>query len=277
MEDVLSTIFALIPSIIMHNTLLITNNKWKIVLIKSKAILSICDRLISLTNMFPDKLWDWEQLSKNATTYTIFKYPNKPWNFHGLTNNININVKDVIEQLRISSNHDWNWNIMLNDYSVKYNLNTRLRDIVSERNEQLSTTAELILKHSDVTLNWKTILNNPNIPKDIIINNPDINWNWNKISKTMPMHFILEHPHYSWDWNEISCNKNITMNDIRNNLDQNWNWYEISKNPNLKADMILDHLDKPWDWKWLIYSDIILEVILECIISGYNLPRELFI
>ncbi len=268
MEDVLSTIFALIPSIETHKTLIVTCDKWKVMNVK--AIMNTCDQLISIINIFPEASWDWEYISKNTTEEIVLKYPNKPWNIYGLASNIDIDCKNIISQ--IGKLHNWDYDTIINDRKLKYNLLNRILDAGyewSELHNNIST--EFILEHPRAAYNWKTILNNSKIPRDIIINNPDINWNWAQISKTMPINFILEYPNNPWDWSMISLNKNIMMNDIRNNLDLSWDWINISKNPNLTATMVLDHLDKLWDWNWLKYSDIILEVIT----SDRDLPMEL--
>ena len=66
-----------------------------------------------------------------------------------------------------------------------------------------------------------------------IIDNPELPWNWNMISRNpnLTMNFINDNPDKPWNWNMISYNPNLTMNFINKYPDKDWCWYEISKNP----------------------------------------------
>ena len=87
----------------------------------------------------------------------------------------------------------------------------------------------------------------------IIVDNPQINWDWYEITKhkNIDWNIINNNPNYPWVIVAVSLNPNITLDIIINNPDNQWNWYCISSNPNITMDIIIDNPDKPWDWNFI--------------------------
>ena len=57
---------------------------------------------------------------------------------------------------------------------------------------------------------------------------------------------ILEHPEINWNWGTISKNPNITMSDILKYPLKCWDRKNVAQNPNIKLSEIFEHLDSPY-------------------------------
>ena len=62
--------------------------------LKNQAKNNVMEKLIKLTEKFPNKPWDWEELSnnENLTIEVIEKYIDKPWNWKKFSQNPNITM-----------------------------------------------------------------------------------------------------------------------------------------------------------------------------------------
>ena len=56
------------------------------------------------------------------------------------------------------------------------------------------------------------------------------------------MEFIKANPDLPWDWSRISANPNLTIEFIEENLDKQWNWEHISENPNINVKFIKSNI-----------------------------------
>ena len=63
--------------------------------------------LLYLLEKYPNKPWDWQGISQNPniTMSIIEKYPNKPWDWQWISRNPNITMS-IIEKY---PNKPWNW------------------------------------------------------------------------------------------------------------------------------------------------------------------------
>ena len=66
-------------------------------------------RLIDIVNKFPDKYWNWNNLSCNSsiTFDDVLSNPDKPWNWYFLSSNSNITFDHVLE----CPHQPWNWEV----------------------------------------------------------------------------------------------------------------------------------------------------------------------
>jgi hypothetical protein len=99
-----------------------------------------------------------------------------------------------------------------------------------------------------------------------ILENPELPWNWNFVSKNsgITLSDILAHPELPWDWEAFSENPNITLEDILNNPKKPWNWKNISRTLNVKIKDVLKHPQFPWKWGLLSQNpNISLQDILK--------------
>ena len=108
-----------------------------------------------------DKPWNWRGLSQNLniTMEIVQQYPDKPWDWYGLSENPNITWEIV------RANHDKPWN-------------------------------------------WEHLSINPNITWEIVKANPDKSWSWNglSINPNITMEIVQQNPDKPWDWYELSYN-----------------------------------------------------------------------
>lgn len=116
-----------------------------------------------------------------------------------------------------------------------------------------------------------------NIDLNIVVENPEINWDWELISTNpnLTIEFLLRYPDKPWNWKQFSKNpnlKNITLDIIEQNLDKNWNWQCISEFNKLTMDFINKYPDKNWNWYSISSNlNIILDIIVEASSMGGNI------
>jgi hypothetical protein len=91
------------------------------------------------------------------------------------------------------------------------------------------------------------------------------NVNWTKLSynPNTPIGVILNHPEVSWDWQGVGNNLQLTMQIVLDNLNKNWSWWSVTDNPNITSNDILRNMNLPWKWNNLIYrKKLTIEMIL---------------
>jgi hypothetical protein len=232
------------------------------------------DVLNLLDNFCINTGW-WHISTRSEITWDIIlNNPNKPWDFNGLSQNPNITINIIKDNIL----KKWNW-------------------IHISKNKGI--TWDAIVNNPELPWNWFTISQNPNITLRIIKENPDKPWNWYFISMNpnITWKIIEDNPDKPWDWNGFSKNPNITLKIIKDNPDKplylhytrnanrelhwnlstisiiwnfikksefwNWhriwnflksyhykplNWHNLSKHPQITFDIILNNSHKPWNW-----------------------------
>ena len=135
---------------------------------------------------YPDKPWDWEQISANPnlTLDLIDAHPDKPWYWYW----ISLNPNCTMDFIDAHPDKPWSWE------SISQNPNL---------------TLDFIDAHPDKPWDWRWISENPNFTLDFIDAHPDKPWDWEWISgnPNLTMDFIDAHPDKPWDWEKISQNK----------------------------------------------------------------------
>lgn len=129
---------------------------------------------------------------------------------------------------------------------------------------------KLLRKYPKEKWDWYQLQNNPNIrmadvltfiPPDEIAyydlshtlplsdlkNNID-NLVWHQVScnPNINMSFVMQNIDQIWDWPELSRNPGITLKDIENNSQLSWNPVFVSENPNVNMSYALTH-DVSWN------------------------------
>ena len=61
-----------------------------------------------------------------------------------------------------------------------------------------------------------------------------------------------------WSWYGLSCNKNITWEIVKENLDKPWDWSGLSYNKNITWEIVKENMDKPWIWRGLSCNENML-------------------
>jgi hypothetical protein len=216
--------------------------------------------LLKLLETYPNKKWDYENLSENLSvplqyilenshkfvncwlnismrsdvTFDIIKkYTEYPWSFNGFSSNPNLTIDIVKKNLE----YDWNW------YLISSNENV---------------------------VNDEVYLNNPQLPWHYIGLSMIKNLSWNVIEKNIDKFSINGLSKYNhnitfdiaqkfnyldWDYTYLSMNPNITIDIILNNTSYRWDMYCFSQNKNVTPEVVEKYPDFPWDHDGLSQND----------------------
>ena len=163
---------------------------------------------------YPDKYWNWHELSKNMPLNIILSNPNKPWNWHNICYYNTVIDHDALAE----TNHK---NIRWGGLSFYVSLN-------------------IIRKYSNKTWNWYNISKNQNVTIEFIreyINKP---WAWYFLSEyiNITWDMYLKSQDLPWKTDSIVCNKNILKLDKKELIPQYfaakkiWRyWFHANTNP----------------------------------------------
>ena len=132
------------------------------------------------------------------------------------------------------------------------------------------------------SFDWYSLCTSPDLTIDIVIDNPDLNWCWDAISRH-PMvtpQIIKQYMNMPWDYCEIctnpnfsieelitiiksrrrndeifhnyyeylSRNRNLTWRYVKDQWQEHWDYASLSINPGITLHDISDNSDIPWDW-----------------------------
>jgi len=144
---------------------------------------------IFLANL--DKLWNWCAISKHPeiTWDIICDNPQLPWDTFEIHLNPNI-TWDIMHTargfMRRNRFQPWKWDVLSANPNITW-------DIIQENHGDLDKW----------NIGW--FCAGPNISIDIILANPNEEWDWITLSDNpvMTREIILTHRHLPWDWNEI--------------------------------------------------------------------------
>lgn len=195
----------------------------------------VYNQLWSLIELYPDKPWDWSQISANpSTTIDII---NKhatiiAWYWSSISMNKSITM-DIIKQ---HIHYPWNWT------TVSQNPNL---------------TIEMIREYPDKMWCWSTISKNKAITMDMIKNNLDLPWKWDMVGNNpnITMDMIDKYPQIP---NRISINKHYKQ--FAESLNRYWYKPTHIINPitnelytynTLTMDVIHQYPNYEWDWQML--------------------------
>lgn len=247
--------------------------------------------LTFLLNKYPDKNWDWFELSKNSNITKEFIDNNLhfPWDWKlGVSSNRNVDIEFIEKH----NNKKWSW--LLLSKHIKFNQQTliKYKDKLNFCKLSLNPnlTLDLVLDNNDLHWNYHNLLLNPimtvdfflkyekklfnNIyfPTNLLSMNPEItinelnriniikrlSWNWDLISKyNKNITFDYYENHICkelFSLKYLSKKKNITMKIIEDNPSIQWDWKYISINPNINIDFITKNDDKFIYLNWLELS-----------------------
>ena len=70
------------------------------------------------------------------------------------------------------------------------------------------------------------------------------------------MEIILNNPERDWNWFWISKNPSITWEQIHANPDKNWYWCNISSNLNITWEIIEANPGKMWNWQNISFNNM---------------------
>lgn len=236
----------------------------------------------------PEIEWSYYYLSYNTSmTWSSIKDDvyNKNFNHAWLSGHLFVNLETIKE----NSNVKWDFNILMKNESIPIEklINFILENKVN--NDVLSSY--YIYDRNDVNFEmWKTLAEiqksknsnsfipsfsyNPNLTFEIVKNNPEIEWNWNVISKHKNITWDIiknNYDDYNWDLNSVLSNPNITWEIIQNDEKlknivfntSNNNVHSkimigksLSKNPNISWKIVEDNPEILWNIESLITNSM---------------------
>ena len=236
---------------------------------------------------YPYQHWNiWYLIEKNKITNfkalskfkyikhcIIEKYPNKPWDWEWLIENINIYIKKYNKYLILSTDeniteefilkHPYkNWNI---EYLIENNKITNFKALTKFK----YLYKYIIHKYPDKPWDWEWLIENTDIDVEIyisleLIEKYPYKWDYLRLSKNPNIieDFILKYPYKLWNIDYLINNNKIT------------NFTILSKFTHITRYIIRFHPDKPWDWEWLIENtniDVEIYISLELIEKYKNI------
>lgn len=213
-----------------------------------KSLTNFCagdNDLIKLLKIFPNKNWNYEELSRNPniTLKYVMENKNKPWNWRELVKNSGITINDLLSY----PEQPWFMDSMLDNpnLTMAYVLDRFELSFGSPTNK-----IPLLFKH------MTKISRNPGIKLEDVIKNPKLIWNYEALSENpnITLDFVLQNLNKSWNWQNLSKNPSITLKDISSHLELLWDYNYLSQNPNINIDFVKTHDTKSWNYSSLIHN-----------------------
>lgn len=159
-------------------------------------------------------------------------------------------------------------------------------------NEWINSRWQFILKNEN-KINWDCLSENSYLPIELVTNNPDKPWNYEKIvyhNFYLNLTIIENNINLPWDWEHVSRLPGLTIHFIKKHINKSWNWNHIckhhsinptdlikefshislnfnclSRNPNLSAELVIRYFDEPWDIEYISrHEKIIFEIVDYC-------------
>ena len=215
-----------------------------------------------------DQPWDFDHLSANpnVTQELVGYFPDKPWNWLIL---YNINENEFLLEfcVRNISNLDALYKNDATQYYVQLGLARRINVIKWEFIEYFhdynwnwgvfskcqNISWDFVKSHLDKNWNWDDILNN--VPLEIVIENPNLPWNWRYVTaKILDWDVVKENSNLPWDWSLLNSRDDIDKDVIESFPDGQWDWDNLSRPDYLQYEILFHFQDKPWNWKELSKS-----------------------
>jgi hypothetical protein len=213
----------------------------------------------------PQYPWNFTELSKHKciTLDIINSYPEYGWDYAQFMFNENCTQEFALEHIDLIDNHKAI--VEKGILPLDYFENVDMFWVTWHP----KITIEFIKKHKDKIACVRAL----HIPREDIINNPDIKWifydmlkrdeftfedllpfaktdeDWRGLScsHAVTIEIIEQNPHLPWSWMDICSNINITWLFVMCNLEKKLNWFNLSMNSIVTMDIIRSNPHLPWD------------------------------
>lgn len=207
----------------------------------------------------------WDDINKNAQNYCVY----------AATHNPRITLEFIERHLDLYVQQEWYLNSISRMKIVTLEFIEKHINIFKHTKIEMNpnVTLDFLRKHNfELVRDWTRPRNfseyNPNVTPELVKNNPDVFWHWDKL--TARENFSpMENPEFPWDWGHYHENPNFTFEAVpEDNLRQlNWevisrhrvltinqiikyneyiNWGEFSKNNHVTMKFVADHPEFPW-------------------------------
>lgn len=219
---------------------------------------------IDIIKKYPDFNWDWMTISEREDiTWEIVKEnlnnPNIQWCWSELSRNPNITWKIIQENI----DQPWVWHYV---------------------SENKNITIEIIEKNSDMLCYYESLSQNPNITVEFIEKTINESWSFTRLSsnENLTLDFVRNNLNKDWWWSDLLCRKFITcdfIQEIRNSVHSvHIDWYHLTENPNITMEFIKNNLNEEWNWDAIsqhpniTWENVVNNPTLSW--SWYNLPKN---
>ena len=184
--------------------------------------------------------WNYSTLSYNINfTWSAVKTMPGNWNYRGILENKHTTFSDFMEISGICANAS-------TYFTFRYHKCFKTeKDIIAKyvkANIGNGWRFSVLLTYG--VLDWDFFLENyklffgvggfvefmPNTPWDIVISNPHIPWNYDRLCSIMPFYIIEAFPGFFNNYYYISMNPGLTWDMVVNNPHKPWNFHNISRN-----------------------------------------------
>lgn len=223
-----------------------------------------------LLKLYPNKKWDWHELSMNPCTdiEIILKNMDKKLYWTGISSN----PKMTLEIIKKYIDFSWDWCVLSNRFLIT--------DILTYPNlpwdwfyvsKKSDVTMDIVRSHPNLPWNLvslmfnintdinmileninkvpsNTLIDGINVSINDIITNIHLNWNWIVLSKYKNIEDILMYPDLPWNWVYVCQNPTLNMDIIRSRPEIPWYYDTLSYHPKLTIKFILENFDKDWIW-----------------------------
>ena len=236
--------------------------------------------LLKLIKKYPNKQWDWNNLSRNINITEEFLENNitMPWNWYELSQNESISLEYIDENIELIpwcmfglSCHpnmniefilkhidlNWIWSSLTKRLDIniilKYNTLPWCRMAISMNPSINLETLNKLIKDDYWYIDYDYITSCSNIDLEDMMNSfHRFNTKWMTFNKNLNVDFIRKYQNtMKMNMNKISTSDTITPDIVEKNVDLKWNWMLLSTNKNITMDFILKYEDKDWDWDLL--------------------------
>ncbi len=189
------------------------------------------NHLLTLLKLFPDENWNYLELSRNPniTIDYITENLDKDWYPDCLTCNRRFTLTDILNNPKIP----WQKNI------ITYN-----RNIPASYEEW-----EFILQHPEYKWTYKRLCRNNGLSWDIIVNNLDKFGNYISKNPNITLDIVRNNPQLNWNFYKMSYNSSITLELVEEFINEDWDFWVLVEQKNIinhprSMEFFYNNLDK---------------------------------
>lgn len=200
---------------------------------------------IRIVKAYPTYPWDWTYLSlhPNITLKDIATNPHLPWNWTFVSSNPNLTREYVLQHL----DKPWSW------HRVSATLRITLENVRAHPELPWKFPWDANYHDRKPTPPLPLV---PPITIQNVVNNPQIDWNWPRLTfhPNITLKDMQAHPELPWSTHNLSYNPNLTLEDVRTNpFRVTWDWNKVVQtvciNKQKEVRRCLGHAVRKWRLK----------------------------
>lgn len=276
-------------------------------------ILNSANTLQKLLELFPEKAWDWRDVSANPNITQeyirahiqfpwqpdVCENPNVTWEF--LTefpelidySLLSLNPNITADFVRANpgspgvASLTWDWIALaermpfdlIQEKLGQMNAPNQIQSIINILCKNPLLTLQNVKDNPNYNWFWTGLSMNKNVATwENVRTNPDLPWNWAHITERMPIQIIQKNLESKdplpWSTSGLIRNPGLTVEFINAHPEYDFNDFDIDKNPGITWEFIIAHPEYDWDYRCLSSNpNITLEIVLANFNKNWNWPR----